>query len=74
MNAGESVDLMGEGAKGVGENKTQRTEGEVKHAYRASSPVASLELVLMPVKERGRGRRNLFYPFLLPHIMALTSS
>jgi hypothetical protein len=41
MNAGESVVLMGDGAKGVGGSETERMETRVRHAYRASSPVAS---------------------------------
>jgi hypothetical protein len=60
MNAGESVDLMGDGAKGVGGSETERMETRARHAYRASSPVASRELVFMPVREHRCGHRSLF--------------
>jgi hypothetical protein len=43
INAGASVDLMGRkaGSKAVGGERDGRTEGEVKLAHHASSPVTS---------------------------------
>jgi hypothetical protein len=43
-----------------GKSETERMEREVRHAYRASSPVASWELVFMPVREHRCGCRSLF--------------